>query len=227
MAKRVSRLKAKRIVRGTSTTVVAQKRNLILGLPAEIRIMIYTFAVVSQWDFESLQTPELSQVSRQLRDEVLPIYYRKNSFLLFLSPPDGWYDMRSPANCEETAKYYYESFKPLCKSLVPFICHITALRVNLVDTDGLHLGFMFRPATHNTPDSSWDSSTKIGHGYTDWSDRNSVMKAFRAAMRNDFRGFRNHQAAKKYFNIFLIASALRFFKKHCAAAHDTRLICEE
>ncbi|KAI0182250.1 hypothetical protein EV127DRAFT_68508 [Xylaria flabelliformis] len=219
MAKRMSRLKTKRIVRGLSTTAVAQKRNLILGFPAEIRILIYTFAVVEKEDMWSLGTPELSQVSRQLREEVLPIYYSKNSFELCLSPSSWWDGMPSPpAVIKATAKYYYESFKPLCKSLVPFISHITSLWVFLVDKDKFEIGFLFQPAAHH-------SGIKIGHGCKNWSDRTVIMKTFRAAMRKHKVGrVYNNEIAEEYLDILVIVSALRFFKKHCAAAHNTRLL---
>ncbi|KAI1735796.1 hypothetical protein F4680DRAFT_452677 [Xylaria scruposa] len=217
MAKKISRLKAKRIDRSSSTIVVVQKRNLILDFPAEIRNLIYTFAVVVPTDLTSLVTPELSQVSRQLREEVLPIYYRKNSFDLCLSPPEG------PGDSDAPAQYYYKSFKPLCKSLVPFISHITALRVVLVDKADLELGFLFRPTIMT---SYWGWGSKIGHGYTNWTDRIAVMKAFRAVMRSDGEVY-PYEGARKYLNIFVLVSALRFFKKHCAAAHDTRLVCHD
>lgn len=65
----------------------------ILDLPAELRNRIWRLVVKEDVTFvwpglrPRVEQPNLSQVSRQVRGEVLPIYYRENIFALNVSPP--------------------------------------------------------------------------------------------------------------------------------------------
>lgn len=60
----------------------ASKPFPLLDLPAEIRVRIYQYAVVRQrrLHLEILRTPNLACASRQLRQEVLPVFLRANCF---------------------------------------------------------------------------------------------------------------------------------------------------
>lgn len=55
-----------------------------MKLPAQLRLEIYRHAVVEKDTIYSLLPPALSQVSKQLRAEVLPLYYRENEFYISL-----------------------------------------------------------------------------------------------------------------------------------------------
>lgn len=63
-----------------------------MKLPAEIRNCIYTFAVTEpdELHLHTAIPPPLGQVSRQIRDEVLPIFLKTNDFaVLFSKAGDG------------------------------------------------------------------------------------------------------------------------------------------
>lgn len=78
-------------------TRASELTSPLLRLPAELRNRIYSFAVVAEQRLEvlpkhgsshlnkQLVQPALSQVSAQLRCEVLPIFYGENSFQLKLT----------------------------------------------------------------------------------------------------------------------------------------------
>ena len=58
----------------------------LLSLPAEIRVMIYNYVLISNGDIQRLghapypEQPGLLQVNKQVRSEALDIYYKKNTF---------------------------------------------------------------------------------------------------------------------------------------------------
>lgn len=72
------------------------QRNMLLELPAELRGRIFEFALVSdkplvtfhideyqQEDYQEAVQPPLLTVSRQIRQEALPLFYGCNDFIFF------------------------------------------------------------------------------------------------------------------------------------------------
>lgn len=90
------------------------KTPLLLRLPAEIRSLIFEFAVIAdkplvtfrvdEYQGESYAQavqPPLTQTSRQIRRESLPIYYESNNFILHTESPkvvdaQNWLRCNSP-----------------------------------------------------------------------------------------------------------------------------------
>ncbi|KAI0518008.1 hypothetical protein F5B22DRAFT_645255 [Xylaria bambusicola] len=70
-----------------------EAHNLILSFPGEIRNMIYRFAVLDATHGDSygstLVPPALARVNRQLRDEVIPIYYGETKFVITVQTTVG------------------------------------------------------------------------------------------------------------------------------------------
>lgn len=61
----------------------------LFDLPRELRDMIYGFAMVDHKLTpinQELKPPPLTQVSRQTREETLPIYWQKNQFAFTIGP---------------------------------------------------------------------------------------------------------------------------------------------
>lgn len=65
-----------------------ERHNLLLDLPPELRIIIYEYCVaakdpvnmVDHWSVKKSQRPSLLSVNRQIREEVLPVFYKTNEF---------------------------------------------------------------------------------------------------------------------------------------------------
>lgn len=55
-----------------------------MGLPVDIRLLIYPFLVAHGKTITSNRQPSVTMVSHQIRDESLPIWYRGNRFLVCL-----------------------------------------------------------------------------------------------------------------------------------------------
>jgi len=79
----------------TTSTLAAASRCRLLELPAEIRDAIYRFALTAEKpvvtfrlddyqrdSYEQAVQPALTQVSRQVRQESLPVYFASNTFVL-------------------------------------------------------------------------------------------------------------------------------------------------
>lgn len=83
---RSSRRKAptKRAVKAPAKSTVSSE-SALLKLPAELRVLIYDFAIVSNAPLRVCSTrdaaqPALTQTCRQIRKECLPSFYAKNRF---------------------------------------------------------------------------------------------------------------------------------------------------
>ncbi|KAJ8122325.1 hypothetical protein ONZ43_g1454 [Nemania bipapillata] len=104
-------------------TLNMRNKNLILGLPPELRLMVYGFAVVQYVTgprnnpksgfTRNLVPPNLAQVNKQLRDEVCDVYYRKNEF---------WIEV------PVTRNHIYKSFFAQCQIAEEYLPLIKSLR---------------------------------------------------------------------------------------------------
>ncbi|QIW96488.1 hypothetical protein AMS68_002006 [Peltaster fructicola] len=75
---------------------LTSQRSMLLSLPAELRERIFEFALMSekplvtfhideyqQEDYQEARQPPLLTVSRQIRQEALPLFYASNDFIFF------------------------------------------------------------------------------------------------------------------------------------------------
>ncbi|KAK4508578.1 hypothetical protein PRZ48_002317 [Zasmidium cellare] len=106
-------------------------RSRLLDLPTELRLSIFEFALTSptptvtfRLDPYQLDTytpalqPPLTRVSRQLRAEILPIYYESNAFILHSEPPKS-HDALAWLRCNE-------AYLPLLRKLTFWIRYVPA-----------------------------------------------------------------------------------------------------
>ncbi|KAI3317536.1 hypothetical protein HD806DRAFT_368360 [Xylariaceae sp. AK1471] len=198
-------------------------KNLILSIPPEIRNAIYKLAVVTYYR-KTLALPALAQVNKQLRREVVPIYYGKNHFLLELPTVDAWMDEWSDED-QPGCYNIYESFRLLCGSLAEYMQFVTSLKVTF-DYDPSFFyngawGIGFQLKSKACP-----MERRIGNAETDWNNTAEADKAFRHALAlySAEHTTRIHGDVDQYINMDVLIDTLCFFAKHCVAADNVRLV---
>ncbi|KAI1362256.1 hypothetical protein F5Y08DRAFT_341804 [Xylaria arbuscula] len=123
--------------------------NLLLDLPAELRNTVYAFAAVYVLDVikdikdcisntvlearydkhgSSLMPPPLARVSRQLRHEVIPIYYSKNKFCITIPTTLGSAHAAFITRCN-----FVKEFFPLIRSLHSVLDRMSMQPVDMMD----------------------------------------------------------------------------------------------
>ncbi|KAJ8132037.1 hypothetical protein O1611_g1586 [Lasiodiplodia mahajangana] len=110
------------ILRRTLSAPEMENNNLFFKLPAELRLAVYEFTVIQyvtgpRTDPRSgftrtLIPPNLARVNRQIRQEVVHVYYPKNEFWIEVPVIKNHVYERFFAQCELAA-----DFLPLIKSL--------------------------------------------------------------------------------------------------------------
>ncbi|TGJ81314.1 hypothetical protein E0Z10_g7453 [Xylaria hypoxylon] len=154
------------------------RRNLLLALPPELRIAIYELVVsnesppgrfipISKW-----RTPALAQVNRQLRNEVIPVYYgQEDGFNLLLS-----YEPGSPDN----------AVRRFCEHYSQYLQYVQRLEIRIhqhnsvygfhraVDTEfGIKFNLIFAKSRPKR-----DIGLRIGNDETDWNDDIAAARVF-------------------------------------------------
>lgn len=195
---------------GTELSTVNSRRSRLLSLPAELRNMIYSMVLddipkkeESNYrrplgDFSLIQ-PALARVNRQLRSDILPMfYYHKGSFGMRILPKDH-------ADVNEVWYSWVDRFQILKirpDGGDPFLPHIQSLEVELwhpankypsdqTDADGnappepydgIYLQFGGSPRP--------DCNVRLASGIDgmDWNDRFSVRVALLTGIVESRRG---------------------------------------
>ncbi|KAI3325086.1 hypothetical protein HD806DRAFT_465443 [Xylariaceae sp. AK1471] len=211
------------------------ERNLILSFPPEIRNIIYEYAVVDViskliiWKppyRTCLAPPALAQVNRQLRNEVIPAYYGKNIWGVFLSAELSLelaqaYD---PDSNDEVggegpfglSKWYYDgedSFSQMCNCLKEHLQYVTQILVchdEIVNGIYVKMGFKVERVKN---EESMSTGHRIGDDETDWSISHNVRSLFVAAAPDVLSAVEPLPVDE-----WMVASALALLAPHCMSA---------
>ncbi|OKL59229.1 hypothetical protein UA08_05669 [Talaromyces atroroseus] len=192
----------------------------LMDLPPELRNMIYRLAVVRKTGkCYTLVPPALAQVSKDIRTEVLPIFYGENSFYIHMDIDVIEYEEGIfPIRTDDDSKL--EEFLDMCSCLAATggLKFIKVLSMNysepvFEDMSNFLLGFKF----------IGESSTRqkyrdrIGDDNLDWSNRLAVVKAFETTLKESAGEFLGQ--LKAHVPVSDVIRALFAVAKHCHCAN--------
>jgi hypothetical protein len=194
-----------------------------MDLPPEIRISIYRSAVVqkskSHWpsDYYTLVPPAIAQVSRQIRTEVLPIFYGENSFRIAMDIDVLEYD-EYPIKQDDGTQL--QEFLRMCSCMADagglgYIRSLTLSYSEPVWEDMSNYLFGFDLIGTSEGKTKRD---RVGDNDLDWSDRQEVITAVMTCLQKAVpKGYlRDLNAHLPVSNIIRVLFALA---KHCHYAN--------
>ncbi|KUL89208.1 hypothetical protein ZTR_03619 [Talaromyces verruculosus] len=161
-----------------------QKPFRFMNLPPEIRVIIYRLAVVNQskscWvsDYYTLVPPAIAQVSKQIRTEVLPVFYGENSFRIDMDIDVLEYDeYGAPVKQDDDTKL--EDFLQMCSCMADtgglgYIKSLTLSYSEPVWEDMSNYLFGFDLVG---TDKGKRKPGRVGDNDLDWTDKREVVKA--------------------------------------------------
>lgn len=196
-----------------------------MKLPTELRLMIFRHAVVKKDAIYTLLPPALSQVSKQLRAEVLPLYYRENEFQIYLDVDvveyvEGLFPVRTD---DETRLFL---FRKMLSDVVASggLEHVTKLRFDYSEptfedmSNYLLIIEFFADGVGGTR----REYKRIGDDNLDWHDFDAVTKAFNVTADRS-AGF-HAKGLREHVPVSGVIEVLFDVAKHCDAANrDVRL----
>lgn len=196
-----------------------------MDLPPEIRILIYRLAVVqksnSNWgsDCYTLVPPAIARVSKQIRTEVLPIFYGENSFDISMDIDVLEYDENDvPIKQKDNTKL--EEFLRMCSCMagtggLGYIKSLTLRYSEPVWEDMYNYLFGFDLIGTGEGQRKRD---RVGDDDLDWSDRQEVIAAVmtclkRVVEKGELRELRAHVPISGIIRVLFALG------KHCHSAN--------
>lgn len=189
-----------------------------MNLPPELRVEVYRLALAKQGSKYTLRPPALAQVCKQIRAEVLPIYYGENAFYIdmdidVIGYKKGLFPFR------ENDDSQLNKFLDMCSTIVSSGClqFIANLDVNyrepvFEDMSNYLLGFEF---TCDSDVSTQDA--RIGDDSLDWDDSEAVTEAFDAALRRSADYY--DAELRQHVPVANVIKVLFALAKHCHRAN--------
>ncbi|KAI0555665.1 hypothetical protein F4679DRAFT_577790 [Xylaria curta] len=203
------------------------RKNLLLDLPPELRNIIYELAVgrgceptrrvpVTLW-----RTPNLAQVNRQLRNEVIPVYYgRDGGFKLLLKYQGDCPLLQVPLFCERYSQYLqYVRYLDINLQYSHEECLLSGSRLSLflIFSDSCVAGKK--------------TEYRIGNDETDWDDNIYAAKAFEAVIGRIGSQLYPAFGARPllYYDLHLLAKHAKLANRWIQLSHENRpmLIVEQ
>jgi hypothetical protein len=199
-----------------------------MDLPPELRVEVYRLALVKQGaEYErlkyTLRPPPLAQVCKQVRAEVLPVYYGENAFHIDMDiDVIGYEEDMYPFREDDDSQL--NKFLDMCSTIVSTGClqFITNLEVNysepvFEDMSNYLLGLEFtRDSDNSTPRG------RIGDDNLDWDDSEAVTEAFNATLKRS-AGYYDAEL-REHVPVANIIKVLFALATHCQRAnHYVRL----
>ncbi|KAI0857741.1 hypothetical protein F4860DRAFT_335905 [Xylaria cubensis] len=195
------------------------RKNLLLDLPPELRNIIYELAVgkgceptqripVTLW-----RTPSLAQVNRQLRNEVIPVYFgRDGGFKLLLK-----YQGDSPLVLVSLFCVYYSQYLQYVRYLDINVqyshdCLLSAGK-------GLSLFLTFSESCV----AGGKTEHRIGNDETEWDDRIYAAAAFEAVIRSIASAlYPTFGSPLFYIDLHLLAKHAKLANRWIQLSHENR-----
>ncbi|CRG89430.1 hypothetical protein PISL3812_06466 [Talaromyces islandicus] len=187
-----------------------------MKLPPELRLEIYHFAVVQKGDSTyTLQPPALAQVCRQIRAEILPVYYGENDFYIplnidVISYEDDMYPIREDDATQLAA------FLKRCGAIVStgglkYVKNLGFHYSEPVFEDSYNYLLSFEFSSGNGDENkNTQSDDRAGNDNPAWNKYEAVLKEYNnnKNQRDDRIGDDNidwgdYEAVRKAFNVTL------------------------
>lgn len=195
-----------------------------MDLPPEIRIIIYRLVVVQGVNFQGVPTcfmlvpPAIAKVSKQIRTEVLPIFYGVNSFDIDMDIDIVEYDeYEEPIVQDDNTKL--EDFLRMCSCMADTggLRFIKSLNLRYSEPVWEDMSnYLFGFGIGDNKEKS--ERNRVGNSDLDWSDEDEVKKAVIACLEKAVDKHRR-QELTAHVPVLEIIQVLSTLAKDCHSAN--------